>query len=146
MTAMPPPALTGVPLPPDMQAALAAGIAGYEAGQVVDLAAATPGAAIGIYRLWLASNANRADAWIAWFNLAILLEAAGESAGAMGAALTAFRQKPDLWQGALAAGQAAEAIGDWGRRWRCCARRFPRPKGASSCTSSWGGCWNWKTA
>ncbi|MEA5163101.1 acetylglucosamine transferase [Cereibacter johrii] len=82
------------------------------AEQLVALAEAAPAAAIEIYRRWLALHPERPDAWIAWFNLAVLLEAAGQPQGALGAAATALRQKPDLWQAALAAGQAAEAQGD----------------------------------
>lgn len=110
------------------------------AEQLVALAEAAPAAAIEIYRRWLALHPERPDAWIAWFNLAVLLEAAGQPQGALGAAATALRQKPDLRQAALAAGQAAEAQGDRTQALAFLRQVLPPAEGGASSTASSAGC------
>ncbi|WP_242514256.1 acetylglucosamine transferase [Rhodovulum sulfidophilum] len=99
-------------LPPDLDTLTRQAAACGDAAAIVELAARTPEAAARLYRIWLELNGARPDAWAAWFNLSVLLNAAGDLAGAYEAAAQAHRIKPDLWQAALAAGQAAEALGD----------------------------------
>ncbi|TDX29696.1 acetylglucosamine transferase [Rhodovulum visakhapatnamense] len=97
---------------PDLDALTRMTAACADAAAVVDLASRAPQSAAAIYRIWLDRNGARPDAWAAWFNLSVLLNVAGDLAGTYDAAVQALRMKPDLWQAALAAGQAAEALGD----------------------------------
>lgn len=97
---------------PEVQLILRRLIAASTPTAIVALAESSPETAAGVYRVWLEANGARQDAWAVWFNLSVVLLAAQDLGGAQAAATTALQLKPDLWQAALAASQAAERAGN----------------------------------
>jgi predicted O-linked N-acetylglucosamine transferase (SPINDLY family) len=71
-----------------------------------------PRADLAAHQAWLALNADRPDAFAAWFNLGAALHAAGQGAAAASAFETALRLRPGLHDAALNLGLARELAGD----------------------------------
>ncbi|CAH0147274.1 tetratricopeptide repeat protein [Roseomonas sp. CECT 9278] len=67
--------------------------------------------AIAAYRVWLAANPASPQRFAAWFNLGVVLSAAGDRAAAMIAYRQALALKPDLHQAQVNLGLALEAEG-----------------------------------
>lgn len=75
------------------------------------LEGASPTEAIAGYRAWLAANPLSPQGFAAWFNLGVLLGAAGVRAEAAEAYRQALALKPDLYQASVNLGLALEAQG-----------------------------------
>ncbi len=108
---------------PDLAALLRAGVAdaallrravaGLALERLLDAVEGAPQApAIAAYRAWIAANPASPQLFAAWFNLGVLLAAAGDRAMAAFAYREALARKPDLYQASVNLGIALEAMGE----------------------------------
>ena len=107
------------PLPPDRALPPGCGLTPWPldaAGEPLEallprIEGAAPAAAIAAYKAWLAANPASPQRFAAWFNLGVVLAAAGDRAAAMIAYRQALALKPDLHQAQVNLGLALEAEG-----------------------------------